>query len=209
MTWVKKSIVFLLTHGWAFLLQQKDNFIAWRNRPRWKGIAFVGGLEYMQELAEAVKLVINKNDMRFTVPSSFIFSLAGEHKELLPLFFNGLKQAEKEGLDKTLIMSQELNLSLNVVADFLRLYCGKTFLVKHFFRKDLFTVMGYILTPDEAEWLRKKGYFLVYLQSKNPEYITKWCKGYTYGAMNFDRVLFDNITRHTFIALFKEMGLNI
>jgi hypothetical protein len=186
----------------------REYFVRWHYKTfiRPKGIAFVGGLEYANDVHNSFLKIVNKNPGTRFYNLGAIFQALDAPKQIR-LFLDNITEKEMGELEKVLTayLTKANELSIPDTWDLIRAFLGPLWLIKRVFRKDLFTVFVGVLDPKEAEWLRKQGYYLVYLQSK--EMLSRWEKGYTYCALSYDLTLFENITDQTFLNIFSKAGL--
>jgi hypothetical protein len=158
---------------------------------KYRGVAIICGLEYRPEIGEAIKSLINNYEFRYTYLSDPIKAMHGKTTDLAPLFFNSLTKEEKAKLNKVRdIILLQTNPTLHQSIDILRTYMGRLFLLRKQFDPKVFTIFFYVQHPDEARFLRQQGYYLLYLQSMNPAYVTDYDTGFTFGSQRFDRYIF-------------------
>lgn len=194
-----------------FYKQFKKPFQAYRryyvsHYLKYKGVAIVSGIEYLPYVGEAVKSLINKYNFRATSLNSAIQALHGEPEILTPLFLKGITKEEMGKLKeiKDIILSSE-KADLHFTINLIRAKLGRLFLIKKNFNPRIFTIFSYVLTADEALFLKNNGYFLLYLQSNNPAYLSKFDRGLTFGATRYDEYKFEDVTVEYLTTLFESI----
>jgi hypothetical protein len=190
---VTKSLAAIVTLFYLTLKKSFRYISTWYSNRflKYRGIAIIGGLEFRPEIGEIVKGLINKYEFRYTFVSDPIQALNNEMEALTKLYLPNLTPEEMTQLKKVKdILSTLPNPDLHTSINLIRANLGRLFLLKKQFIPNLFTVFFYVMTADEAKFLRNRGYYLLYLQSTNPAYLTKFEYGITFGALRFDRYIF-------------------
>jgi hypothetical protein len=201
-SWVKlnrltrssKNLIFTISISfYTFLKNSYDAVSTWyfKKFKAYKGIAIVSGLEFMPQIGETVKLIINDYEFKYTALYNPVQALHGEPEDMTTLFISNLTPIEQKRMNKVGdILRTKTNPTIHESINLIRRYCGRLFLLTKQFTPNVFTIFTYILTPEEATYLKNRGYYLIYIQCTNPAYLTKFDTGVTFGSMRFHKYFF-------------------